>query len=78
MMWWNGEWNGGAWLAMSVSMVVFWGLVIWAVLSVVRNTRAPFSERSGAVGPEEILKERFARGEIDAEEYEQRRDVLRR
>jgi putative membrane protein len=78
MMWWNGEWNGGAWLAMSVSMVVFWGLVIWAVLSVVRSANVTSSERSDPPPPEQILKERFARGEIDAQEYEQRRDVLRR
>ena len=78
MMWWHGDWNGWAWLAMSASMVLFWGLVIWAVLSIVRSTSS--SERSASTDrdPEQILRERFARGEVDAEEYERRRDLLRR
>lgn len=78
MMWWHGEWNGWAWMAMSISMILFWGLVIWAVISVVRSTSAGSGGASAPPDAEQILKERFARGEIDAEEYERRREVLRR
>ncbi len=77
MMWWHGDWNGWAWLAMSGSMVVFWGLVIWAVLRVVSTTRDNTPAQPGN-DPERILRERFARGEIEAEEFEQRRELLRR
>jgi putative membrane protein len=76
MMWWNG--GGWGWLVMSASMLVFWGLVIWGVVSVVGSSRGPSSGAGRPTDPERILKERFARGEIDAEEYEQRREVLRR
>lgn len=77
MMWWHGDWNGWAWLAMSASMLVFWGLVVWGVVTVVRNSGRG-SDRAAGPDPETILKERFARGEIDTEEFERRRDVLRR
>jgi putative membrane protein len=77
MMWWHGNWNGWAWLAMSASMIVFWGLVIWAVLRVVSSTGGNTVGRP-ANEPEQILRERFARGEIDAEEFEHRRELLRR
>lgn len=72
MMWWGDQWGWGAWLAMAVSMLGFWALVIWAVTTVVRSTDA-----RGSRDAEGILAERFARGEIDDEEYEHRRDLLR-
>lgn len=76
MMWWNGDdWNGWAWLAMSLSMIVFWGMLIVGVVLVVRHSRA---DAPGREDPEDILRARFARGEIDAEEYQRRQDLLRR
>ena len=73
-MWWY-EGGSGAWLAMTLSMVVFWGLVIWAILAVVRT--GADDRRSGPRTPEEILAQRFARGEIDENEYRHRVEVLR-
>lgn len=84
MMWWYGDWNGWAWLAMFASMAVFWGLIIYGVTMLVRSTRAPSSSAGdgstpgGGSDPESILRERFARGEIDEHEYEERLQVLRR
>ncbi len=69
MMWdWHG-YGGGAWFAMSFGMLVFWGLVIWFVVAMVRSG----SNRGDA---EAILAARFARGEINEDEYRQRLDVL--
>ena len=76
MMWWHGDASGWAWFAMSVSMIVFWGLVIWGVVSVVRHTGPAGGPTT--TDPEQILRERFARGEIDVEDYERRRELLRR
>lgn len=76
MMWWDG--GGWGWLMMSVSMMVFWGLVIAGVAIIVRGPRSGASGRTRSADSEQILRERFARGEIDTEEYEQRRDTLRR
>lgn len=76
MMWWSGEWNWAAWVAMVLSTLAFWGLIAWAVITVARRTE-PWG-RNHPGDPEVILKQRFARGEIDAEEYERCREVLRR
>lgn len=72
MMYWNGDWNWGAWVAMSMMMVVFWGLVIVAIVAVART----LTSRSVPT-PQEILDERFARGELSVEEYEERSRALR-
>ncbi len=58
---------------MGIGMVAFWALVAWAVVAIVRLTRGASNEPDA----EAILKERFARGEIDDEEYRRRRAALR-
>lgn len=75
MMWWNGDWNWAAWTVMTVSMLGFWVLVIWGVTALVRGTGGTGAGR--ARDAEDILIERFARGEIDEDELRDRRDVLR-
>lgn len=55
--------------------VLFWITVIWLMkLGVSRRTH--FRHRSGDTA-EDILRERFARGEITAEEYERSIGALR-
>jgi putative membrane protein len=76
MMWWND--SGWSWLAMTISMIVFWALVAAVVVILLRSIRDGGTISPGRDNPEQILKERFARGEIDVEEYERRREVLRR
>ncbi len=71
MYWGNGDWSWTTWMAMSMSMVLFWGLIVWAMLSLVR--RGTSQERT----PLQILDERFAHGDIDEEEYRRRREALR-
>lgn len=77
---WHSGWDGVDWAVMTVSMLAFWALVIfgvvWAIRTVQRGggaTRPP-----GGANAREILDERFARGEIDADEYRARRDLLTR
>lgn len=72
MMWWSGDWSWGAWLAMSVTMFGFWALAVWAVMSFARGGRGDHPRNA-----EDVLAERFARGEIDEEEFRRRRDLLR-
>ncbi|MEQ6887913.1 SHOCT domain-containing protein [Halomonas sp. CS7] len=60
-------------------MVLFWGAVIALAVLLVRGLTRDRSEaarqRPTAL---ELLQERYARGEIDREEYEQRRRDLQR
>lgn len=89
MMWNDGMgWSG--WLVMSLTALAFWVLVVVVVVSLFRGPRTGTETRvaghdghTGRAGhPSEgsadlILDERFARGEIDADEYLARRIALR-
>lgn len=80
MMGWygDGSWGWGGWLVMTLVMVAFWALVIWALVAIFRGTRDIGTANGGSRrDPMEILDERFARGEIDVEEYRARQEVLR-
>jgi putative membrane protein len=75
MMDWNdGGWGWGAWLMMGVLLLVFWGLVAWVVVTLVRGSSPSRRPKRSA---EEVLAERYARGEIDKDEFTERRDALR-
>ncbi|MEO3939033.1 SHOCT domain-containing protein [Dermatophilaceae bacterium Soc4.6] len=83
-MWWNdgvgwGGMGGGGWVVMAVLMVAFWALVIGVINLLRRGQATNVSDTARATPPtaESVLDERFARGEIDAEEYQTRRSVLR-
>ncbi|MDD7967940.1 SHOCT domain-containing protein [Actinomycetospora sp. DW7H6] len=78
---WGYGWDGG-WMVplMGVSAVLWWVLVVAIVVGVVRWLRVAPGGTSGGPGPRgearDILDRRFARGEIDADEYAERRRVL--
>lgn len=81
MMWWGpgDEVTGWGWAAMSISMVLFWGLLILGGVLLVRalNGSSGGQEAPTRPTPEQVLAERFAHGEIDEEEYRRRLDTLR-
>lgn len=75
-----GDWATFGWLWMLIPFL-FWGgllaLLVWAiarVFPVQRNNEHQEPRRQSA---EDILRERFARGEIEAEEYEVSLKTLR-
>ena len=81
MMWWDdGGWGAGGWVLMSLMMVVFWGgliaLVVWLVTSVRSDTNSRPLAGCPTDRADEVLAERFARGEIDENEFQRRRDLL--
>ena len=68
-----------------IFMFVFWGLIIWAIIALIRGSfgrghmcghdhgdNAHRKDNS----PLEILKERYAKGEIDKKEFEERKKDL--
>ena len=80
MMGWHGGTGWGAWLLMAAGMVAFWGLVILAVIAIFRGlgaTRNEATEQTPVRDALRILDERFARGELDVEEYHARQNALR-
>jgi putative membrane protein len=76
MDWSDGSWGWAGWTMMVLSMFVFWGVVIWAVVALSRGSWRLGSSPPTAQSPLDVLAERFARGEIDEDEYHRRLDVL--
>ena len=83
MMHWENGWSTGDWVAMFVMMALFWGALIAVVVWVMRSMRpdrgtwqkgTSASESGGTA--EQILQERFARGELTPEEFTRSRDLL--
>ena len=77
---WNSGWGWGGMMGGGLGMVLFWGLIILVIVFAVRGlggfgTRRDFSAPSEKT-PLQILQERFARGEIDKQEYDERRKML--
>lgn len=78
-MWWNDHNMGSTdWASMTFAMVAFWSLLVVAVFVIRKNwpTRPPGAESAGQTALQ-TLDDRFARGEIDADEYQSRRELLR-
>ena len=63
-----------------IFMILFWVLVVVGVVALVRwiGTRNNSGGNPRGKTPLEILQERYARGEIEQEEYEQKRRDLER
>jgi len=59
-------------------MWLFWVLLIVFIIIIVKAVATSGGERSAPKSPMDILKERYARGEIDNEEFERRRRELER
>ena len=73
MMW------GFGWGFMPLFGILFLGLLIWAVVYFMRGVGLPGSSNSSSRQQDsalEILKRRYARGEISKEEYEEKKKAL--
>ncbi len=69
---------GWMWL-MPLFMVAFWGLVIWALVALVQGLPRPSGSDSDLDRKDpalEILRQRYALGEITGEEYQEMRGNL--
>ena len=75
MMWNYNEWwqfgmgYGFHW----IFMLAFWGLVIWAVVSLFRRSA---NGGGGEESARAILERRFAKGELSAAEFKKMSDTL--
>jgi putative membrane protein len=75
-----GMMGGFGWMwFMPIFFILFWGLVIWGIVALVRGLSEPRSSDSTpstADSALEVLKRRYARGEINKEEYEEKKKDL--
>lgn len=73
--WGMGMGGGFMWL-MPLFWLVILGLLIWFVVSLVRGDVHEGGPKTRNKSPLDILNERYARGEIDTEEFVERRNKL--
>ena len=74
------EWGWGHMLFGSMMMILFWGGIIFVIVLATRwlggrssQDAAPTAPRGSAL---DIVEQRFARGDIDKEEFEDRKRLL--
>lgn len=77
--WWCGPGNffPGPWGM--VASILFWGLLIYLVVKIVQSIFFSSQKQIAGEGDTalELLKKRYARGEIDQQEFEKiQRDIL--
>ena len=71
----NG-WGWGnmmGWFGGGIMMILFWAAVIYFIVWLVRNNKTSGAEDKKAL---DILKERYAKGEIDKNEFEEKKKDL--
>lgn len=83
MFWSDHDMSGWGYTGMAIGMVLFWALVIVAIVALLRSSAGSSQPRAVAQtppyseSPEQLLAARFARGEIDEADYQRRVAVLR-
>ncbi|MBI4297174.1 MAG: SHOCT domain-containing protein [Chloroflexi bacterium] len=75
---WDGNMGWGGWLIGVPFMILFWGLLILGIVALVRylGLSGPGAGQRHEDTPLDILKRRYVRGEIDKEEFEQKKRDL--
>lgn len=74
---WYSDPGWGGWVVMTLLMMLVWGALIFAGIALWRAAgRVGREERPTYRSAEQLLDERFARGEIDEDEYARRRESL--
>lgn len=80
MMWWSGPGWGMFWMGLgSLFWLVLLGLAIWLLIRWLTRSAPPATPAAPPVPPPsalEILKQRYARGEIDTPTFEAMRERL--
>ena len=70
MMW--GFYDGWSWIWMAAMMVLFWGGIFAVAVFAIRSFAAPKSTDQA----QEVLRRRFASGEITQDEFDKMRKAL--
>jgi putative membrane protein len=73
-VYWNDA-SWWAWIPMTLAMVAVWGLLVWGAVQLIGGRRQ-VDRQPPPPPPRELLDERLARGEINADEYRELRRLL--
>ncbi|MBU2493040.1 MAG: SHOCT domain-containing protein [Bacteroidetes bacterium] len=69
-MFWGGMWFG--WLF----WIIIIGLIVWLIMKKVNRSRKTSAFDSSIESPLDILKNRYAKGEINKEEFQEKKKDL--
>lgn len=75
MFWYGNDMNGWGYALMIIGMLAFWGLLIAGVTLIIRQPDRSDAFRGTASAhrtPQQVLADRFARGEIEEGEFASR------
>lgn len=79
MFWYHHNMGWWGYAGMGVGMVLFWALLILGIIALIRmSTRDENRRLPPPPSPEQVLAERFARGEINETQYRDRLAVVER
>lgn len=78
---WGDGWGWGGWVVLCVVMVLFWAAVITAIVVAIRHLVGSGGASGGSPRyqpprPQDVLAGRFARGEINEDEYRRHMTLL--
>ena len=86
---WGGQYRGwgvmmgpgmmggyGTMFLMPILWIAIIGLIVWAVATAARHGESSGSDSTATPSALEVLKKRYARGEINKEEYEEKKRDL--
>jgi putative membrane protein len=78
MFWYDHNMSWWGYAGMGIGMVLFWALLIVGIVALIRfsTTTPDRSQPLPRPSPEQVLADRFARGEISETEYRDRLAVL--
>jgi uncharacterized membrane protein len=66
----------GWWALLSIGVVVFWGAVVYAIVSFMRLRAVERADGPWPESPDQILKRRLAEGDLSIDEYERLNSTL--
>ena len=77
---WGARWDmmgdfGTGWLMLTL-MILVPALVVWAIVALIRGSNGNTGQAGQSESALDILKKRYARGDISKEEFEERKKNL--
>jgi len=76
---WNFSNNPMGWFGFGfgwIFMLLFWGLIIWGLVVFISWLNKQTKDEDKDKSASEILKERYAKGEIDKKEFDEKKKDL--